>query len=508
MSKFLFSALVLFVMTQMHSQQKTISGIVSDSSGPLPGVSVIIKGTTIGTETDFNGAYSIKTNLGDVLQFSFIGLVTVEKTVGVLDKMDITMVANAESLQEVVVTGFGRKVKKRSSSYTVSKSISGKVSGVHVTSSSGSVGSSTRVVLRGASSISGKVDGDLILASESEYNQIPQSGQLTAGEINDLKKWDEWLDILKSNEYRDIQNDWSFYLEKRIEIMIKSRSGNPVNNAKVVLYDNQGKVIMTSLTDFNGQVTMFKDLNKKSKNKYYTVKVFQDKKVYGRKITRNNQKVNFVLDDKKTNDDIDIMFTIDATGSMGDEMNYLKSELKNIITRLDKSIDKKRVALTFYRDHGDEYVVKDFDFNSDIDKVKNNLEIQNAEGGGDYEEAVEEALKISMSQSWNKNAKSKLMFLLLDAPPHLKDENVSIIKEQIKKAQSLGIKIIPIVASDANKEVEFLMRFFSVSTNGTYVFLTDDSGIGNHHIKPTTDKYKVEKLNDLIVRLIEENAGV
>ena len=74
--------------------------------------------------------------------------------------------------------------------------------------------------------------------------------------------------------------------------------------------------------------------------------------------------------------------------------------------------------------------------------------------------------------------------------------------------QPKGIKIIPIVASGANKNVEFLMRYFSVATNGTYVFLTDDSGIGNPHIKPTTDDFKVEKLNDLIVRLIEKYSGV
>lgn len=202
------------------------------------------------------------------------------------------------------------------------------------------------------------------------------------------------------------------------------------------------------------------------------------------------------------------MFTIDATGSMGDEINYLKSELKDIMGRLDSRINEKRVALTFYRDHGDDYVVKDVDFSTDIDGVRAFLAQQSAGGGGDYEEAVEEALKVSMSKTWQMDSKSKLLFLLLDAPPHYTQENVDIIKNQIKIAQEKGIKIIPIVASGANKNVEFLMRYFSVSTNGTYVFLTDDSGIGNSHIKPTTDDYKVEKLNDLIVRLIEKYAGV
>ena len=83
-----------------------------------------------------------------------------------------------------------------------------------------------------------------------------------------------------------------------------------------------------------------------------------------------------------------------------------------------------------------------------------------------------------------------------------------MIKNEIKKAQEKGIKIIPIVASGADKTVEYLMRYFSVSTNGTYVFLTDDSGIGNKHLKPTTADFKVEKLNNLIVRLINKYAGI
>jgi Mg-chelatase subunit ChlD len=218
--------------------------------------------------------------------------------------------------------------------------------------------------------------------------------------------------------------------------------------------------------------------------------------------------VSFILKNAKSNNDIDIMFTVDATGSMGDEIAYLKSELKNIMSRIDTSIEQKRVALTFYRDHGDQYVTRDFDFDSDIDAVKAHLDVQNAGGGGDYEEAVEEALRVSLAQSWNDHARSKLMFLMLDAPPHFTEQNVAMIKTQIKKAQEKGIRIIPVVASGANKNVEFLMRFFSVATNGTYVFLTDDSGIGNSHIEATTEDFKVEKLNDLIVRLIEKYAGV
>ena len=76
-----------------------------------------------------------------------------------------------------------------------------------------------------------------------------------------------------------------------------------------------------------------------------------------------------------------------------------------------------------------------------------------------------------------------------------------------KKASEKGIKIIPVVASGIDKETEFLMRFIACATNGTYVFLTDDSGIGESHLEPTVGKYEVEMLNDLIIRLILKYSG-
>ena len=73
--------LVLIVQISF-AQERTISGTVSDESGPLPGVTVLKKGTTLGTDTDFDGKYSIKANTGDILVFSFVGMKTVEATVG------------------------------------------------------------------------------------------------------------------------------------------------------------------------------------------------------------------------------------------------------------------------------------------------------------------------------------------------------------------------------------------------------------------------------------------
>lgn len=479
--------LLFFLMTTygIIAQEVTIKGTITDESNlPLPGVNVMIKETSKGTQTDFEGHYEITTNLGSILVFNYLGYVTEEYKITASNKeISFSMQPNTAMLEEVVVTGFAAKKERKAVGYSVSSV------------------KTDAIKIRGLSGIAAGID-----VTPATKAKIKDYGLLTAGEINDLNNWSDWIKSMSYSEAKETQKKWEFYFNHKIEVSVRDNYGKPISNAEVALYRNK-KRLMIIRTDIYGNATMFKNIDDVSSKDRYLIQIFSNDKIIGREIGRSTERVSFILDNsKRTNRDVDIMFTIDATGSMGDEMDYLKAELKNIITRLDSKIEQKRIALTFYRDEGDEFLVKEYDFNSNIDLVKENLKKNFASGGGDYEEAVEEALKVSMAQSWK--ADTKLLFLLLDAPPHFTEENVLEIKKQINTAQKEGIKIIPIVASDANKEVEFLMRFFSISTNGTYVFLTDDSGIGNDHLEPTTSDYKVEKLNDLIVRLIEKFSGV
>lgn len=197
---------------------------------------------------------------------------------------------------------------------------------------------------------------------------------------------------------------------------------------------------------------------------------------------------------------------VDATGSMGDEISYLQAELLDVLKKVEKKLANTtnvRYGSVFYRDHGDEYVTRKFDFSNKAEKMINFIKDQRADGGGDFPEAVVEALDASIDDlSWSKGNTTKLMFLILDAPPHNSEENINRLYEKIKTAAEKGITIIPLAASDTDKQTEYLMRTFALLTNGTYTFLTNHSGIGNDHIEPTTDAYEVEKLNDLLLRLI------
>ncbi len=102
--------IMLFLGTITYAQKKAISGNVTDATGPLTGVTVIIKGTTIGAETDFDGNYTIQASTGQTLVFSYLGYKTEERVIGNQTRIDVKMVEEQTLLQEIVVAF--RKQKK------------------------------------------------------------------------------------------------------------------------------------------------------------------------------------------------------------------------------------------------------------------------------------------------------------------------------------------------------------------------------------------------------------
>ncbi len=184
--------LLLFISFS-YGQEKTITGNVTDKEGvPLPGVNVIIKGTSQGTQTDFDGIYTIQAAQGDVLVFSFLGMKSSEYTVGSINIVDVTMGADAEALDEVIVTAYGTSTKE---AFTGSASvigaadlaqrnvtspiaaIEGRATGVQFTSASGQPGSSPSIVIRGVGTINGSSDPLFIVDGvqyEGSLNTIAQ----------------------------------------------------------------------------------------------------------------------------------------------------------------------------------------------------------------------------------------------------------------------------------------------------------------------------------------------
>ncbi|WP_264522338.1 SusC/RagA family TonB-linked outer membrane protein [Flavobacterium sp. N1994] len=170
--KWIFTLLIAFTMQFSFAQEKTVTGVVSDNSGPIPGANVFVKGTKKGTQTDFDGKFSIVAKQGDVLVFSFVGMEDTTATVGTSNTVSVKMQSGIK-LTEVVVQGY-REVSKKSAvtaSATVNSktienrpnanvinTLQGQLAGVNITASSGQPGAKSTVVIRGVGTYNGNTD--------------------------------------------------------------------------------------------------------------------------------------------------------------------------------------------------------------------------------------------------------------------------------------------------------------------------------------------------------------
>jgi len=171
-----------------HAQDKTVTGTVTDQDGlPLPGVNILVESTTNGTQTDFDGNYTIQGSEGQTLLFSYLGQKDVRELIGANNTINVKMVQDAQALEEVVVTAYGIKKEKRSVGYAVQEvdgkaitnsgasnvvdALAGKSSGVQVTRSSGSAGGGSRIVIRGATSMVGNNQALIIIDGVRSNNE-------------------------------------------------------------------------------------------------------------------------------------------------------------------------------------------------------------------------------------------------------------------------------------------------------------------------------------------------
>lgn len=359
----------------------------------------------------------------------------------------------------------------------------------------------------------------------SSSNGGGAAGVLTAGEWNDLAHWDFWGSLMsyqpdpnapeeqRSPDYARMAYEWGFNTSRRVAVSVKDEAGNPVANVPVELLLN-GDVIWKTRTSNKGNAELWRDLfsargQESTSTEPLAISINGKKQALAPEISDwtgvkvNEYTVSAAAPDKQA----DIAFIVDATGSMTDEIDFLKKDLLSILEKVQQSQAGVaiRTGAVFYRDKGDTYLTRSDDFSKPA-KTMEFIRKQEADGGGDLPEAVHSALEVTLSSlSWNAAARTRMAFLILDAPAHLSQQGVvASLQKSIQSFSALGIRMIPVLASTGDKTTEFMCRDFAIVTGGTYVFLTDDSGIGGEHLTPSVGEYEVEKLNDLLIRLIED----
>jgi hypothetical protein len=473
---------------------KTVRGHVSDAAGALPGANVVVRGTTFGVSTDYDGFFTIEVSEGEQLVVSFVGLSDKTITVDKADTINVKLDDSGVTLSEVVIDGYKSHSKKKSmASSVVIRGASGVTDAAPADKPIGKIG--------------GKTPG-LHISTTSESAQNVKAGQLTSGEINDFSKWTYWEDVATA-QLDAFQKTWKMAPALRFSVILSHADGFAVQNQTVHLMTESGDTIWTSRTGNTGRAELwFKpEITERQKITKNLVLIDNTGKIIADnpKEFRNGINTFTYAGSCFTPEKVDIAFMVDATGSMGDEINYLQSELSDVIERTKKALPDAdlRIGSVFYRDTGDDYVVKNFDFTRKIRDVLAFVGKQSAGGGGDYPEAVVEAFDAAIDQlHWDEDARARLLFVVLDAPAHENEATIKKLQALAHRASAKGIKIIPVAASGIDKSTEYLMRVMALQTNGTYLFITNHSGIGNDHIEPTADSYTVEMLNDLLLRVI------
>ncbi len=209
---------------------------------------------------------------------------------------------------------------------------------------------------------------------------------------------------------------------------------------------------------------------------------------------------------------LDVLFLIDATGSMGDEIDRLKESVTAVARRVDglEVNPDLRLGMTVYRDRGDAYVTRTFDFTPDVAAFNDALATVEAGGGGDTPEDLNAALHEALTApAWRGDDTVKLVFLIADAPPHLDYQDGPDYADDVRTAARQGVKIQPIASSGLDDQGEYVFRQLAQMTMGRFTFLTygaDGASPGDstsHHVSD----YAVLSLDDLVVRLVSDELG-
>ena len=353
-------------------------------------------------------------------------------------------------------------------------------------------------------------------ASGNGSDEQSKAGVVTAGEWRDLDNWLFWSGLMAdSSEYSGDCDYWELYTNNRVAVRVTDGNGVPQRDIAVRLVrlaqeNGDPAVLYEGRTDNKGEANLWIGLTQKQQTtETASLQLVVDGIAQEQPVTvthwGDEVEWNTCTASGTSSSNIDIAFIVDATGSMTDEINFLKADLTNIIQTVSgkNTTYDIRTAAVFYRDEGDDYLTRESDFSSDLSVTTSFIAKQSADGGGDYPEAVHTALEKGLQKlSWREDDCIRLAFILLDAPPHKNANVIASLHKSIPLYAKAGIRIIPVAASGVDKSTEFFLRFTAMATDGTYVFITNDSGVGNEHIAATVGKYEVEQLNELIARLI------
>jgi len=336
-----------------------------------------------------------------------------------------------------------------------------------------------------------------LLGACASASRAPIDGdRLRAGEVSDNEAFDRYVRYFKAYPERDVRK---IDVTDRVVLTIVDRDGYPMSDAPVKILAD-GREVYRARASAAGQV-MFPPAAVYVER---DVTRFEAEVDGHRAAFRRGESVRLSVDAEapaRDEIDVDVGFCLDTTGSMGDEIDRIKSTLRDVAARLAelRPRPKFRWGMVIYRDRDDVYVTKRYNFTPNLDDFLDDLSRVRAEAGGDYEEAVNEALHRSVTElDWRASNAIRVLFLIGDAPPHMEYRDDVPYTTSMRRAVESGIKIHSIAASGLNDRGEFIWRQLAQFTMSKFMFISY-GGSTPHHV----GGYRENNLDDLMVRAVK-----
>lgn len=338
---------------------------------------------------------------------------------------------------------------------------------------------------------------------------MPQA-TVTAGVVDDNADFDAYLAFRERTPVPHRPRD----VRERYLLEVKDARGRGVGDAEVAVQSPAGHA-MWARTDGAGRAWLHPDAFDPHRSGHYEVIARKDGRTASAWLRRGQKSAVEVRLDAaapQTRARLDLVFLVDATGSMADEIGKLKASLHAITADVARLPSRPDIcmALVAYRDRGDAFLLRSHDFTDDVGAfLQQALLPLRAGGGGDYPEAMGEALHETVhGLSWRGDGATRMVILLADAPPHL-DYGAPHYDDAMLAALGKGIRIFGVGASGLDRQGEFIQRQLAQYTGGRFVFLTyaqarhPGSGPGRETVHDVKN-YSVDTLDRLIVRLVTE----
>lgn len=349
-------------------------------------------------------------------------------------------------------------------------------------------------------------------APDDAVPQQPQraQGPVTAGVVDDNADFGAYLAFRERTRVAHRPRD----IRQRHLLEVKDARGRGVGDAEVAVLSPAGHA-MWARTDGAGQAWLHPDAFDPVRSPHYRVLVRKDGRQADARLVRGQRsavEVRLDVAPAAARARLDLVFLVDATGSMADEIDKLKATLRTITGEVAALPSQPDIclALVAYRDRGDAFLLRTHDFTNDVGAfLQQALMPLRAGGGGDYPEAMNEALHETVHQlSWRGDGATRMVVLLADAPPHL-DYGTPHYDDDMLAALGKGIRIFGVGASGLDRQGEFVQRQMAQYTGGRFVFLTyadarqPASGPGRETVHDVQN-YSVDTLDRLIVRLVTQ----